>query len=135
MSESLFIITGASRGLGRAIALALANSKLVDEKSLVVLTSTKLSDLEATREEVLKVNEGLKGRVFLYECDLSTASEVQKHFDNIFDSSVDINKKYSKVTIILNHGTLGNLKYSADLTDDVVGVCILTFFQFLNRIN
>ena len=63
------VITGASKGLGKAIALALAKKEIN-----LFITSRSESDLDKVKQELLAINPAIK--VFYSPCDVSVKEQV-----------------------------------------------------------
>jgi len=109
--RSFVMITGASRGFGRALALELG--KVVGAGSTLLLVSRSKEDLEVTKEIVRDARPGLA--VEVETCDLASANK------DTFERVVRAN--YGSAThevaiIIHNAGTLGqDGRKLTDLTD------------------
>jgi NAD(P)-dependent dehydrogenase (short-subunit alcohol dehydrogenase family) len=75
----LIVVTGASRGLGKAIALGLANAFPTAE---FIFTSTKLPDLELVQQEVKTISNSIHSHVM--PCDWSDRSTMAENARNLF---------------------------------------------------
>lgn len=118
----LFIITGASRGIGHSIALNLSVSKIfMSGKTHFMLTSTKLSDLEITKKEIA---ESVYSNNITVEMKAFDFSDVENLGQNI-DSLLVHEDSWDNVTLIMNHGTLGGLDLVQDISLDLKNVCEL----------
>ena len=98
--RSFVMITGASRGFGRAVALELG--KVVGAGSTLLLVSRSRTDLETTKEIVRDARPGLA--VELESIDLATADK------SAFDKVVRANygsADHEVAIVIHNAGTLG----------------------------
>lgn len=84
--EKVALVTGASRGIGKAVALELGKSHWV----VVNYLKNKGKALEV----VSKINE--KGKAFAYKCDVSKEIEVKKMVSEILD-------KYSRIDVLVNN--------------------------------
>jgi len=144
--KSLFIITGASRGLGRAFTRAIARTFSIEafQGCDLILNSTKLADLESLKEELIATNH--RGNIQLYACDWSDRSELAKNCENLCslvrfiwlgDSPRDTKRTqaqdntYDLVVLINNHGTLGplvSIDQLVDRTDEVI--CLSCYSEF-----
>ncbi|KAI8930137.1 hypothetical protein BC831DRAFT_440445 [Entophlyctis helioformis] len=116
MQRSLFIITGASRGFGKSIALALADSPLVTaQPSDVVITARSVADLNDTKLAV---------EATFNEADVSTRHQLAIHtcavdflsanLDTVCDFIVSRTvphppSAYGAVHLFNNAGSLGKL--------------------------
>lgn len=109
--RSFVLITGASRGFGRAIAVELG--KVVGAGSTLLLLARSKEDLEATKEIVRDVRPGLA--VEVVPVDLSTADK------EVFEKAVKANygsADHEVAIIIHNAGTLGqNGRKITEMTD------------------
>ncbi|KAL3274678.1 hypothetical protein HHI36_016057 [Cryptolaemus montrouzieri] len=111
--KSLIFITGASRGIGRAIAIEI--TRIVNPKSALVLIASSAKGLQETKSLISEVNNSLN--VVTYPLDLSApSSEV---YENLFDDVLKKtnNSELENAIFIHNAGTVGILKKSLDLTD------------------
>ncbi|KAK9887919.1 hypothetical protein WA026_000222 [Henosepilachna vigintioctopunctata] len=111
--KSLIFITGASRGIGRAIAVE--TSHIVNPESAFVLIATSASGLEETKSLIKQVNSSLN--VITYPLDLSVPSSdvFEKLFDEVL-KKIDINHTEHCI-FVHNAATVGILKKSLDITD------------------
>lgn len=87
LQGKIAVITGAGRGIGRGIALALAR-----EGAVAALVSRTQSDLEQTAAEIKKV----KGEAFALARDLTDPAQVQSVADAVLD-------KYGQIDILINN--------------------------------
>lgn len=98
--RSFVMITGASRGFGRAVALELG--KVVGAGSTLLLVSRNRTDLETTKEIVRDARPGLA--VELESIDLATADKTT--FDKVVRANYG-SADHEVAIVIHNAGTLG----------------------------
>ena len=95
MSESLntktAIVTGASRGIGKAIALSLAKSGVK-----VVLAARHQDDLETAKKEILKNG----GECMIVQADVAT----EEHVDLLIKKTTDA---FGTIDILVNNAGFG----------------------------
>ncbi|XP_022086551.1 sepiapterin reductase-like [Acanthaster planci] len=108
--QSFCVITGASRGLGRELALSLGSR--LGENSLLVLTARSSSDLEDTRKQVSTCAPGLTVKVLAG--DLSDESGVEETARRLFEG-VDCSQ-YQHAVLVQNAGSLGEMSYIRNLS-------------------
>eukprot|EP00842_Homolaphlyctis_polyrhiza_P002906 jgi/Hompol1/3616/HPOL_003303-RA len=122
-ARSLVIITGASRGFGKSIALALADSPLVTAQATdVILTARNMADLNDTKYAVERVfNEAdviTRHPLNLFTCAVDFSSQ---NLDTMCDFIVQRTvphapSEYTTVYLFNNAGTLGKLARMRDQT-------------------
>jgi 3-oxoacyl-[acyl-carrier protein] reductase len=88
MSDQVAIVTGASRGIGRAIAIALASQGVK-----VIVNYAKSS---AGAEEVVKIITEAGGEAIALQADVSKAEEI----DSLVQQTLE---KYSRIDILVNN--------------------------------
>lgn len=138
MSERLFIVTGASRGIGKAIVKALASSKeFSDGKMHFVLSSTKKADLEAAAAElealvVEKQGNSSNLKVYLHPIDFSSIEGIDKELTALC-ALASTENKWKQVTVVINHGSLGGLEFISNVSSDVQQVWIPTIMIQLQK--
>jgi len=91
LKDSIALVTGAGRGIGRAIAMSLSA-----EGALVVLNSRSGKELEAVRTEI----EGRGGRAEIAEADITDDAVVQKAFEGVL-------ARHKKIDILVNNAGSG----------------------------
>ncbi|XP_072177508.1 sepiapterin reductase-like [Diadema setosum] len=115
-SKTFCIISGASRGIGRAIALAI--SKQVEENSVVVITGRSAGDLNETQRLMHAATPGVQ--VIPVTADLSDQSALSNALQEL---TKDVNpENYQHALLVNNAASLGDTtRYSRDLSssDDV----------------
>lgn len=99
MSKKVAIVTGASRGIGRAIAKSLA------KKDFVVIANYNKSEKEAIE---LK-NEF--NNIDIFKADVSKRDEVK----NLVEYTLN---KYGKIDVLVNNAGIDNEKLFQDITDE-----------------
>ncbi len=92
MSGKVALVTGSSRGIGRAIALKLANLG-----ADVVVNGTKLESVKTVSKEI----ESLGRKSFAVQADVSNSRQVK----NMFYSAI---KKFGKIDILVNNAGIVN---------------------------
>ncbi len=98
------LVTGASRGLGRAIALALAT-----EGAHVVISARTAGALEEVDDAIVAIG----GKATILQLDM-------KRLDRVDQLGPALYERWGKLDILIgNAGTLGNLTPIAHLTNDV----------------
>jgi len=96
------IVTGARRGIGRAIALALAK-----EGANVVVSDTSQEDCEKVVAEI----EGLGRRGLALKCNVTSRSEVE---DMVRKAAAE----FGKIDILVNNAGIISFKPFLELTDE-----------------
>ena len=99
MSQNIAIVTGASRGIGRAIAKSLA------KKNFVVIANYNKSEKEAIE---LK-NEF--NNIDIFKADVSKRDEVKHLVEYTLN-------KYGKIDVLVNNAGIDNEKLFQDITDE-----------------
>ncbi len=103
LSDKTIVITGASKGLGREIALRLCRRN----PDLVLIARTK-SLLEQTQKEI----ETLTGsKPLIIFCDISNETDVNR-------MAGIINERYKHVDVLINNAGIGIPKLFEDMTSD-----------------
>ena len=87
LENKVVLITGASRGLGKAVALRLAK-----EKAKLALIARTEKDLKAVKKEI----ESLGSYCEYFLCDVSDEKQVKKAFENIV-------KNFKKIDVLINN--------------------------------
>jgi len=108
--STLAIITGASRGLGRRLAIEMAATF---SPLHTVLFSRSKEGLESTKVEIEKGPS--KSTVEIHPVDFAHLDSLPTSLEEIFKQLAL--KEYKKIYFILNHGSLGPLKYIKQQTD------------------
>ena len=90
LQDKVAIITGASRGLGKAFAVRFA-----EEGAKLLLTTTSLERAETTEKEI----KDKGGEVTFIKTDISVAGDVQKIADTVME-------KYGRVDILVNNAAI-----------------------------
>ena len=98
--KTLVIITGASRGLGQAISVQMAQHIA---NPTLVLISRAIDDLKISEKLCKENNE--KSQVILGQMDLNSAK--LQDFNNFLDKSVNF-KEFESLVLVHNAGSLGN---------------------------
>jgi short-subunit dehydrogenase len=93
LNNKTVLITGASSGLGRALALQLAK-----EKCNLVLSARRLEKLKEVEDEAKKINPDLKSLII--RTDISEEKDVM----NLFEKAI---KKFDKVDVLINNAGRG----------------------------
>ncbi|XP_030768082.1 sepiapterin reductase-like [Sitophilus oryzae] len=111
--KSIFVITGASKGIGREISTMLA--KNVNKNSVFILLARSTEGLEETKTQIGKIDNGLK--VLTYVTDLSKPNF--KFYNDLFDGVLKtIDSTGTEYGYIFhNAASNGPLKEIAGLSD------------------
>jgi len=112
------VITGSSRGIGRAIAL-----KLADLGANIVLNSTPASDaVDAVEKEIRE--KGVK--VIIIKCNVANFGEIQQMFDTILNN-------FDTVDILVNNAGITKdnllLRMNAEDWDEVLDTNLKSVFN------
>ncbi len=91
LEGTVSLVTGAGRGIGRALALALAA-----EKSTVVLTARTLRELEAVRDEI----QSWGGKAEVVQADIMRDEDVGRVFEKISST-------FGRLDVLVNNAGIG----------------------------
>lgn len=99
MSQNVAIVTGASRGIGRAIAKSLAN------KDYIVIANYNKSEKEAIelKNEINNID--------IFKADVSKRSDVKSLVEYTLN-------KHGKIDVLVNNAGISNEKLFQDITDE-----------------
>ena len=115
--STVIVVTGASRGIGKAIALSLA----APDTALIINCSKSASRLELVKEEIIKSNEFkfIKNEIIkngalceTFVGDVSNYSTVNE----MFDLAISI---YGKVNVLINNAGIASIGLFQDMTPDM----------------
>lgn len=122
----VIIVSGASRGLGRAIVVSFAKS--FPCPVFFILLGRDADGLNRTEQLIRAARPGLKSNFELVVCDLSNLLCLQSTFGRIFDLILTNSAAiYDDVTLINNAGSLGPLA--------AVGSCTIVNEDITSAIN
>ena len=108
MSKSLAIITGASRGIGRAIALALAEESRVRDDALhMVLLARSIEKLNETATLVKTIDTEVT--TSCHEIDLSDLTTLPEKLQEILEPFSSRATQYNSCLLVNNAGSVGPL--------------------------
>ena len=114
MMPTVLIVTGASRGFGRALATAFAAAASTESNTTLlsaVLVARDKSGLEKTREQMLARQDG--SRVECVECDLGELSTLEdrwtREVEGRLSQVVNDNEDGAHLIFLNNAGSLGTL--------------------------
>lgn len=122
MERRIVLVTGASRGIGRAAALALAR-----QGNLIVGTARTMSGFGLLDAEIVEAG----GECWLSPCELAEPVDIQKLTDGVA-------ARYGRLDgLFVNAGILGPKKPIGSLTpeefSETLGINVLASFQLLHR--
>lgn len=120
MDDTLLIVTGASRGLGRAIGVAFASSPST-EHLFCLLVARSESGLEETaslmREAAAAAANNSKLDISCMVADLSDMDTLEKKVEEMFEQATKKGKfTYDRAILINNAGSLGYLGKCSEIT-------------------
>jgi 3-oxoacyl-[acyl-carrier protein] reductase len=104
LKDKIALVTGASRGIGRAIALALAR----EGADVVLNCSTSVKSAQEVAQEI----KGLRRRALVIRADVANKAEVDEMVEKVVD-------KFSKVDILVNNAGMAVVGTSAELEEGV----------------
>jgi len=132
--DSLFVITGASRGFGKQAALACATTI---KNAYYILVARNEKNLNATKAEMLKINANAHIRV--YVCDFALVDTMDASIASLCEEATKFDATFKKAVLINNHGTIGtidwfeNLGGSASVMETYMAINYTSFFQLTNK--
>ncbi len=103
MNSKIAIVTGASKGIGREIAIELANS------GYKVIANYNKSEQEAKNLQRI-VNEK-ENKIDIYKADVSKREEVSKMIKYVVE-------QYGRIDVLVNNAGISETKLFTDVTDD-----------------
>ncbi|MCR5324312.1 MAG: SDR family oxidoreductase [Lachnospiraceae bacterium] len=109
------LITGASRGIGRAIALKMAESGC--NIFLNALCQNGTERLEAVKAEIegLRAEKKIPGETFLVPCDVGDPEAVRDMFERIRNTHTNENEG---IDILINNAGISHIGLIQDMTDE-----------------
>lgn len=117
LQNKVALVTGSGRGIGRAIALALA-----EEGASIIVNDINLEDVQSTANEV----EALGVKTMTSNANVTNRSEVKELFNQI-------KEKYGKLDILVNNAGITRdallLKMSEEQWDQVIDVNLKGVFN------
>lgn len=96
------LITGAGRGIGRAIALALASIG-----HTTILTARTMTELESVKQEIMSKN----GKAFIYQCDITSKEALTSLLASVTND-------VGNVDILINNAGVAESAKLEDTTDE-----------------
>lgn len=102
LAGKIALVTGASRGLGRGMAKALAS-----HKAFVILMARSVNELKETLDEIEK--DGREGLILA--CDLSSVKGINEAVKEVFS-------KVEKVNILVNAAGVQRRKAAIEVTEE-----------------
>jgi 3-oxoacyl-[acyl-carrier protein] reductase len=113
LAEKVALVTGASRGIGRAIALKLASLGAKVAVNYVAIEANNKADADNVVETIIK----LGGEAMAVEADIRNSEAVRAMVDQVTD-------KWGKIDILVNNAGINKdtllLRMSDEAWDDVI---------------
>ena len=103
LKGKIAVVTGASRGIGRAIAV-----KLAAEGAVVIINYNRSKDeAEKVKEQI----EASGGQVKLIQCNVASFESCEKMFEEVM-------KEFGRIDILVNNAGIAQQKLFTDITPD-----------------
>jgi len=116
LKDKIILVTGASRGIGKAISIAVAQSG-----AEVILTARDEEKLKQVKEEI----NHFKGKAVVIKADFSKENEVIQLFEQI-------KKKYQRLDVLINNAGVASFGSTEDFPikefDKIMNVNIRSVF-------
>ncbi len=103
---SVILITGAGKGIGRALALEFAKQKREGFTPKLFLTSRTLSDLLSLKKEC----EAMHVETHVLEAELSKLDEINRIYETV-------QSRFGRVDCLVNNAGVGRFKHILELTE------------------
>lgn len=97
------VITGASKGIGRAIAISLAKNGY----NIAAVYNNSQSAAEVLKNEI----EAFGGSIRLYKADVAVSNEVEKALEQILDD-------FSVIDVLINNAGIAHFGLVTDVTEE-----------------
>lgn len=108
--KNLFVVTGASRGIGKALALAIDREFGNDENRFILIARS--------REKLEELSEMLDGESIVAACDLSFVEKSIEMIEKIFEKT---EKDFSRYVLVNNAGIIEPIGFVGTLeTSEIV---------------
>ncbi|MFQ3597771.1 MAG: SDR family oxidoreductase [Chloroherpetonaceae bacterium] len=104
---SVILITGAGKGIGRALAVEFAKQKREGFSPKLFLTSRTLSDLLALKKEC----EAMRVETHVLEAELSKLDDVNRIYETV-------QSRFGRVDCLVNNAGVGRFKNILELTEE-----------------
>jgi len=119
MRDNLVVITGAGRGIGRALALQFAR-----EKATVVICSRTEKELKRVEEEIKKIS----GSVLSITCDIGVEEEVERLIKNAsqIKGTIDILINNAGVAVVKPAIEIETYEWEENLKVNLTGAFLCT---------
>lgn len=104
---SVILITGAGKGIGRAVAVEFAKRKHEGFSPKLFLTSRTLSDLLMLKKEC----EAMRVETHVLEAELSKLDEVNRIYETV-------QSRFGRVDCLVNNAGVGRFKNILELTEE-----------------
>ena len=109
MDKKVVLVTGASRGLGRAISIHLA------ENNCIVIANYNKSEKEA--KELEKLAKEKNYNIIIYKADVTNRVEIKEMVDYII-------KTYHKIDVLINNAGVARARMFNEISDEDIDFVI-----------
>lgn len=118
MSSLLLVVSGASRGLGQAIATAFCEHATGVSRMTALLVARSQDGLTETQERVQEAAEahGITVQVSIHVMDLANLDTLDENIDALLEEVESTPGSYDRVVLVNNAGSLGHLGPLMDMT-------------------
>ncbi|KAJ3320565.1 hypothetical protein HDV06_005188 [Boothiomyces sp. JEL0866] len=112
MSKNLVLITGASQGFGKELALVVAKSFIVNGPTEVILAARSVPNLELTKSEFSNINPSPDISISTFQLNY----ESERLENDIYELLSKLSENYKRIYLFNNAGTLGKLDHVRNLS-------------------
>ncbi|KNC96987.1 sepiapterin reductase [Spizellomyces punctatus DAOM BR117] len=123
MPRTLILLTGASRGFGKSLTLALSASKLVAQETDLLLTARNTAQLEETKAEALAAASSKSLHIVTHSADF-TSLDLDSVCKDLFAKIPHPATQYARVYLFNNAGSLGKLDRMRHQTPDDISPAV-----------
>jgi len=118
MSSLLLVVSGASRGLGQAIATAFCEHSTGVSRMRALLVARSEAGLTDTQQHMKQAAEthGISLEESIHIMDLANLDTLDENIDTLLKETQSATTSYDRVVLVNNAGSLGHLGPLADMT-------------------